>query len=81
MSGGSFYAPGDHIVNGRIGGGLEVGSRVRVRQGARTYTGGSLASFVYATTYTVKQVNGDRVVIGINGVTTAAVHRDDLLLI
>ena len=65
----------------RVSGGLEVGSRVRVRQGARTYTGGSLASFVYATTYTVKQVNGDRVVIGINGVTTAAVHRDDLLLI
>lgn len=64
-----------------VSGELAVGSKVRVRYGAKTYTGGSLASFVYATTYTVQQINGDRIVIGINGVTTAAVRRDDLLLV
>lgn len=64
-----------------MSGELAVGSKVRVRYGAKTYTGDSLASFVYATTYTVQQINGDRIVIGINGVTTAAVRRDDLLLV
>lgn len=56
------------------------GSRVKVARGAKTYNGGSLASYVY-TTYTVIQIDGSRVVIGINGVVTAAVNIKDLTLV
>lgn len=59
------------------------GDRVRVVQGAKTYNGVQLASFVYTTVYTVIQVGGtglpdDRIVIGINGVVTAAVKASNL---
>lgn len=57
---------------------LQVGDYVRVRQGAKDYTGGSLASFVYATTYKVMEVKGSRVVIGNGTAVTAAVHVSDL---
>lgn len=40
-----------------------------------------LASYVYTTTYTVIQIDGSRVVIGINGVVTAAVNIKDLTLV
>lgn len=64
-------------VEGRI----VKGSRVMVKAGAKTYTGGSLASFVYKITYTVISIKGDRVVIGLNGVTTAAMNVNDLILV
>lgn len=55
------------------------GDKVTVNQGAKTYTGGVLASFVYKTTYTVlEEPKGNRVVIGINGAVTAAVNAKDL---
>lgn len=57
------------------------GSKVKVAKGAKTYNGGSLASYVYTTTYTVIQIDGSRVVIGINGVVTAAVNIKDLTLV
>ena len=57
------------------------GSRVKVAKGAKTYNGGGLASFVYTTTYTVIQIDGSRVVIGLNGVVTAAVNIKDLTLV
>ena len=57
------------------------GSRVKVAKGAKTYNGGSLASYVYTTTYAVIQIDGSRVVIGINGVVTAAVNIKDLTLV
>lgn len=57
------------------------GSKVRVNKGATTYTGGKLASFVYKTTFTVlEEPKGDRVVIGIDGVVTAAMKASDLTL-
>lgn len=56
------------------------GSKVKVAKGAKTYTGGSLAAFVYSTTYAVMQLDGDRAVIGLNGVVTAAVNIKDLTL-
>lgn len=59
---------------------ISVGSKVRVRNGARTYTGGSLASFVYSTTYNVIELKGDRAVIGIGTAVTAAVKLADLTL-
>ena len=51
----------------------------RVKNGAKTYTGGGLASFVYSTTYDVLEVSGDRVVIGIGSAVTAAVKMSDLI--
>lgn len=63
---------------------FKKGDKVRVRNGAKNYTGTtSLASFVYSTVYTVIQVGGtglpsDRIVIGINGAVTAAVKATDL---
>lgn len=61
---------------------IEKGSKVKVKTGARTYTGGGLASFVYKTTYTVLyEPSGDRVVIGLNGVVTAAMNKKDLIIV
>lgn len=57
---------------------IQKGSKVRVNNGAKTYTGGGLASFVYTTVYEVLQINGDRVVIGLEGKTTAAMNVRDL---
>lgn len=65
----------------QVEGAITVGSKVKVNKGAKTYTGGGLASFVYANTYTVMQVDGSRVVIGQNGVVTAAVNSKDLTLV
>lgn len=57
---------------------IKKGDKVRVKKGAKTYTGGSLASFVYSTTYDVLEVSGNRVVIGIGSAVTAAVKMSDL---
>lgn len=59
---------------------IKVGSKVKVKNGAKTYTGGSLASFVYNTVYTVISISGDRAVIGLNGVITAAMKSSDLIV-
>lgn len=60
---------------------LVVGSKVRVNAGAKTYTGGSLASFVYKMTYTVLSISEDRVVIGIGKIITAAMNKKDLTVV
>ena len=60
---------------------IKVGSRVKVKSGARDYTGKSLADFVYNTVYTVLEISCDRVVIGIGKAVTAAVRAADLSLI
>lgn len=61
---------------------LKVGDKVKVKSGAKTYSGGSLAVFVYTQVYEVVQVgaNGksDYIVIGQNGQVTAAVKAEDL---
>lgn len=59
---------------------IKVGNKVKVKPGAKTYTGGNLASFVYNNVYDVIQINGDRVVIGKGTAVTAAVHKNDLIL-
>jgi len=59
---------------------IKVGSKVMVKSGAKTYTGGSLSSFVYKTVYDVIQINGNRVVIGLGKAVTAAVNKSDLIL-
>lgn len=60
---------------------LAVGARVKVKANAKTYAGGSLASFVYSNTYTVLGIAGDRAVIGVGNQITAAVRTKDLILV
>ena len=47
------------------------GSRVKVRDGAKTYDGRGVASFVYGNTYTVDELKGDRAVLDRKGICTA----------
>ena len=58
---------------------FSVGDRVRVRQGAADYNGRKLADFVYRTVYEIQQISGDRIVIGLGGRVTAAMHSADLM--
>lgn len=60
---------------------IAKGSTVKVKAGAKTYTGGGLAAFVYQNTYTVLELNGDRAVIGQGKAVTAAVNIKDLTLV
>ncbi|MXQ74220.1 hypothetical protein GSF08_09755 [Clostridiaceae bacterium DONG20-135] len=57
---------------------IRVTDRVRVVEGALDIEGKALASFVYQQIYEVMEISGDRVVIGQNGMVTAAVHMRDL---
>lgn len=60
---------------------VKVGSKVRLKQGAKTYDGKSLASFVYNRDHIVKEISGDRAVITYGGVVVAAVKLSDLTLV
>ena len=59
---------------------VKVGSKVRLKQGAKTYDGKSLASFVYNRDHVVKEISGDCAVITYGGVVVAAVKLSDLTL-
>ncbi|MBP3536944.1 MAG: N-acetylmuramoyl-L-alanine amidase [Muribaculaceae bacterium] len=59
---------------------VKKGSKVKVKRGAKTYTGGNLAAFVYLTVYDVIEVSGDRVVIGKGKAVTAAMKAEDLIV-
>ena len=59
---------------------IKKGSIVRVRDGAKTYDGKSLASFVFGNNYYVIELVGNRAVIGIGSDVTAAVKVSDLIL-
>lgn len=59
---------------------LKVGSTVKVKEGAKTYTGGNLASYVYTRLHKVEEISGNRVVISYNGVTIAAMRDTDLII-
>lgn len=60
---------------------IKAGSIVRLNKGAKTYTGGGLASFVHNRDHVVKEISGDRVVITYGGVVVAAVKLADLTLV
>lgn len=60
---------------------MNVGSIVRVKNGAKDYNGGKLADFVYERNHRVKSISGDRVVITYNNVVIAAVKKTDLTLL
>lgn len=59
---------------------IKVGSTVKVKKGAKTYTGGGLADFVYSRKHKVSELKGDRAVITYNGAVVAAVKKSDLIL-
>jgi N-acetylmuramoyl-L-alanine amidase CwlA len=60
---------------------ISVGSTVKVKKGAKSYDGVSLANFIYNRVHDVKTISGDRVVIAYNGITVAAVHKDNLMIV
>lgn len=60
---------------------IKKGDKVKLKNGAKTYDGKSLASFAYKRTYKVKEVNKDRIVISYSGVTVAAVKAKDLTIV
>jgi len=49
---------------------VKANSRVRVKRGAKTYTGGGVATFVYDRTYTVDFLSGNRAVLDSRGLNT-----------
>lgn len=57
---------------------IAEGDKVKVKQGAKTYTGGKLALYVYRRTYTVQSVTGDQVVFTMGDTVIAAVNIADL---
>jgi hypothetical protein len=59
---------------------LGVGSKVKIKPGAKSYTGVSMASFVYNNVYTVDELKGDRAVLDKNGLRTAF-HINNLILV
>lgn len=79
--GSNVYGWVDTAFVAREGATLAIGAKVKVNAGAKTYTGGGLASFVYKRTYDVISINGDRVVIGIGKAVTAAVNKKDLTVV
>lgn len=75
--------PQDNVCN--LGKGdtdeITVGCNVKVKNGAKTYTGGGLASFVYNRIHKVKEINGDRAVITYTGIVVCAINVADLELV
>lgn len=59
---------------------LKVGSKVKLIN-AVDYDGTKLASFVLKNTYTVMQINNNRIVVGINGAVTCAVNSANLQIV
>lgn len=60
---------------------IKVGSTVRVKKGAKTYSGGEVASFVYERDHKVTEIKNDRAVISYNNYVVAAVKITDLTLV
>ncbi len=59
---------------------IKLGSKVKIKQGAKSYDGVSLASFVYKKTYRVDQLKGNRALLDKNGICTP-VNIKDLILV
>ena len=53
---------------------IKVGDTVRVKKGAKSYSGVALASFVFENVYEVIELNGDRAVIGKGGAVTTDIN-------
>lgn len=57
---------------------IKVGDKVKVVDGAKSYKGFTLASFVYNTVYDVIEIKGDRAVIGKGKSVTTDIHINNL---
>ncbi|MFY9197874.1 MAG: N-acetylmuramoyl-L-alanine amidase [Acutalibacteraceae bacterium] len=60
--------------------GIAVGSKVKVKQGAKTYDGKNIAKFVYNGTYIVDELKGNRAVLDRKGICTP-VNISDLVVV
>lgn len=60
---------------------IKIGSTVRLKNGAKTYDGGYIASFVYGRPHIVSELVGDRAVITYDSIVVAAVNVKDLILV
>lgn len=60
---------------------IKVGSTVMLREGAKTYDGKSIASFVYGRPHIVTELVRDRAVICYGGAVVAAVNVGDLTIV
>lgn len=58
---------------------IKVGSKVKVKKGAKSYEGKKVADFIYSKVYTVDQLKGNRAVLDLKGICTAF-HIKDLIL-
>lgn len=74
-----FVTTDDSSSSSSSGTAIKTGSRVKVKSGAKTYTGGGVARFVYNGTYTVDELKGDRAVLDKNGICTPFNVRDLIL--
>lgn len=52
---------------------FSIGDKVRVKENSKWYDGQSIADFVFKNEYEIIQINGDRIVIGVNGKVTGAI--------
>lgn len=57
---------------------FQAGDKVKVKANSKWYDGQSIAGFVFDNEYEIIQINGDRVVIGVNGKVTGAISSDNL---
>lgn len=74
-----YNKDGKAVYSKSVASTIKVGDTVKVKSGAKDYNGNSLAGFVYKTKYKVIEISGNRVVVGINGNVTAAVHKNNLM--
>lgn len=59
---------------------IKVGSKVKVKKGAKFYNGATPRSFVYSNVYDVQAIAGDKVKIGKGKATTGYMHKDNLIV-
>lgn len=59
---------------------IEVGSKVKIKKGAKSYDGVNMASYVYNGVYTVDELKGDRAVLDKKGIYTPF-NINDLILV
>ena len=60
---------------------INKGDTVKIKAGAKTYTGEPLKNFVYTRKHKVKEISGDRAVVTYLGIVVAAVNVKDLILV
>ncbi len=59
---------------------ISVGSKVKIKPGAKSYEGASMSNYVYNNVYTVDELKGSRAVLDKNGLCTAF-HINNLILV